>query len=454
MGCDAHIFNRALVNAINWAYGPYEPGDAHIVALAHSVANMLDGERPQYRAVMQKVLAQDESPEERKLPVKCPMPVLTRWWSVLRCLEWIEDNLGTLRKVSEYVHSFYLSDSVSRKRWREVGACLQSPVLIAQLTFLVMFAKHHYYTEMAWTEQAAPDADEAGYKSHLLPARLLQRLRTLAYFKSSRREVYKAVYSAAPILIHMRIDAEMEAFHDKYIETLKKHAEPWLKPPLVVGALGDPAHSKEVAIAVAEAARGVKTTDKSELTKNIVPDSVRCMQSTLTPQWLAALDQVAITGDVNCSGAAPVQKWVQQTILSCPHHNVRVEATFNLMDEVARRGGATLTPLQKESRVLGITNTVLRDREHPMSPKTKKPKQFHYTKDNVKRAVGATATMAQDYSPQRRGDVPILPKRVGKPPATHVDEQAQSAAPARRKQFDAVKEGTDLVVPRAGIYLQ
>ena len=89
-----------------------------------------------------------------------------------------------------------------------------------------------------------------------------------------------------------------------------------------------------------------------------------------------------------------------------------------------------------------------------MSHKTKKPKQFHDTKDNVKRAVGATATMAQDYSPQRRGDVSIVPKRVVKPPATHVEEQAQSAAPARRKQYDAVKEGTELVVPRAGVYLQ
>ena len=134
--------------------------------------------------------------------------------------------------MAECINSTYPSAQAGlRGRWRTIGAALHSEVLTAQWTFIGSFGSMHYMPEMKWSEETSADDHAAGYKAHLLPHRLLDRLASLEHIKSNRRDTFVTAYACTGVERHMRLDAEMCAFLDQYMETLAKHAEHWLRRP-------------------------------------------------------------------------------------------------------------------------------------------------------------------------------------------------------------------------------
>ena len=217
----------------------------------------------------------------------------------------------------------------------------------------------------------------------MLPHRLLERLSSLEHLKSNRRANFADMYKCTNIDCHMRIDAEVVAFLDKFTETLNKGAEMWLRPPLALMALGDAGPRRDVAVAVTEALNGRTHKQVTPLSKHITPQTMAPVQ--LPTDVVRTIGTLAATGQ-HCDDS-PLNDWLCQWVSSCPHQNLAVEGLFNIMDAVACVGGPRLGAVEKEIRVKALCNVVLPQRVQELSPKTGKAKQHHTTRANVRRAA-------------------------------------------------------------------
>ena len=101
--CDLHIMNRALQNALEWAYGPYQVGDVHVLAVAYSIAATLDADWQDYAAQLHK-MEDERAGGVTHVITKCPLPVTTRWWTVVLCITWILEHRDALITMAEAIH--------------------------------------------------------------------------------------------------------------------------------------------------------------------------------------------------------------------------------------------------------------------------------------------------------------------------------------------------------------
>ena len=335
-----------------------------------------------------------------------------------------------------------------RARWRTLGTALACPVLTAQWTFTATFGQLHYMPEMKWSEEASGDGQAPGFKAQGVPQRLVDRLNSLDYLKSNRRQTFESVYKCTTIDRHMRVDGEIVAFLDKYMETLSKHADMWLRPPLVLAALADVGRRREVAVTVTEALNDRVPAHPSALTNRITPAAMK--DSSLPSAVMNDVRTLAATGQL--PDDSPLQEWLAHWVSSCPHQNVAVEGLFNIMDGVAAVGGPRLGPVEKERRVKGLCNIVLSQRAHEHSPKTGKPKQHHTTRLNVRRAIDGAIKVASAYTLDVAERANGVSKRQLENPLLTQSKAAARSKPERRKKYNQAEEARLLVVPRAGTF--
>ena len=119
-GCDLHLQNRALQNAVEAAFGTYKVGDVHVISMAYRVADLLDSDWPQYRPLLQTEVEKEPGYSGAKI-TKCPLPVVTRWWNVLLAAIWIEQHLNALKNLADYVYKFFPSKQFDlRDKWRAI----------------------------------------------------------------------------------------------------------------------------------------------------------------------------------------------------------------------------------------------------------------------------------------------------------------------------------------------
>ena len=452
-GCDLHIQNRALQNAFAWAYGDYQLGDVHVLALAYQVAETLAAEWSDYLPLLQQY-ADEGMPDGARAPLftKCPLPVLTRWWTVILCMIWILDNTVALLKLAQYVHEYYPSALAVRGRWVDIATKLKHPILLAQLRFCARFGTVHYLPEMKWSEQGDANFPVPGYKAPLLPMRLVNRLRALAQLKDDRRNVFADVYTKTDIGHHMRLDAEVVAFLDKFMDTTKTHAEMWLQPPLVLVALADPGHGRDVALALSDAGSGRKPNASTPLTKMIKPDTVSNHELVTDQALFTAVKVFARSGDIAAEDVGVLRQWLRATAHCCPHSNLNVENLFNIMDCVSAVGGPNLSTVVKEERVKGLCNNVLQKRPLEVSPQTGKKRAYHYTTEHLSQVVRSVDTATATYTADVAEKAGAVPKRKPVDHAQGHKDDAKRAAPSRRKPFVPEQAVQEVVVPRAGRY--
>ena len=65
------------------------------------------------------------------------------------CLEHIPEII----KLAKHVYFKWKSDRrIIRQMWKDIDVWLHSPIIIAQMSFVVEFADYFYLPEMAWSE--------------------------------------------------------------------------------------------------------------------------------------------------------------------------------------------------------------------------------------------------------------------------------------------------------------
>ena len=241
----------------------------------------------------------------------------------------------------------------------------------------------------------------------------------------------------------------MSGFLTEYLETTVRLGKSWLEPPLVFCALGDPAHCRQIALAIMAADAGRR--NEGRVTGSITQESLqncplvgyslrKCVEA-------VAFDRTLI--DDEC---APLKKWLASNVWAMPHANAFSESTFNLMDRVAWVGGPAMSAGTTERRVMHLQNHVLSQRSHSPSNRPGKRKKWHPTRKHLRDGVKRLAQVATTYPIQLDQAVSALPTIDRVPPnlRAHAEKNAAKAAPERRKKYNVMEEAAALTVPLKG----
>ena len=446
-GCDLHLQNRALATAVEAAFGTYKVGDVHIISMAYRLADLLDSDWPSYKALMQAEITRLDANSDQV--THCPMPVVTRWWTVILAAIWIDKHLSVLLYLADWIYKYFPSkQSDLRQKWRELHIWLSNKYLQAQLQVLVTFGNVHYLAEMAWSEEINTDHGVAGFKAQYMPARLVARTASLQLLVRTYRNVFCDAIDTCPLALRNRLATEIRGFLDTYLETTKRLGSSWLEPPLVFVALGDTGHCRQIALGMMAAESG--GSNNEPLTAAITKNSVEhhCLMTTSLHQCVEAMAHGALLLDPQCAG---LLKWVQSNAWGAPHANAFSESAFNLMDRLAWTGGPAMGAATTERRVMHLQNHVLSQRSH--SPNAKgKTKKWHPTRAHLRQGLAALKQAAGLYPEclDKRAVAPPPIDRTAPDFLGHIQRNAAGAQPDRRKQYNAAQEAAALVVPLKG----
>ena len=112
-GCDMHLQSRALQTAVEAAFGTYNVGHVHVIAVAYVIAHALDADWALYKPLLNRQAGAVAAPDT----IKCDHPVVTRWFTVCKAAAWNLQNLEHLR---------FLANSYTTDFRRSSGRCATS----------------------------------------------------------------------------------------------------------------------------------------------------------------------------------------------------------------------------------------------------------------------------------------------------------------------------------------
>jgi len=144
--CDLHAINWSLRMATKGAFGQHVKGKPHVVQLAYCIAYLMDQDWLRFKYLLGTVGNSDDT-------TKMDIPLSVRWYTVVNAMRYCLENTGVIIKLARYVYYHWKAGrTVTRKMWRDVDIWLHSPLIIAQMCFVVEFADFFYLPEMAWSE--------------------------------------------------------------------------------------------------------------------------------------------------------------------------------------------------------------------------------------------------------------------------------------------------------------
>lgn len=448
--CDLHVLNRALQVAFEEAFGHSDPGDVHVLQLGYQVAQLLASNWHTYQPLMQREL--DKHCASANIPSfdvhQVQFPVLTRWWTVLLNFMWVLNMRKPLMQLAQYVYDYFPSAQSSlREKWRRLHVLLKVRVLRAQMGMVAQFGQLHHMSEMKWSQTGDPDICLPGFKAHLIASRLVQRKMQLGQLLADYKRYFGDVFDVAGAE-RPRLELECQQFLKEYVRILEKHGDRWLSPPLIFCALGDPSNGRQIAIAILDAGNARSLSAPSDLNRRISTPAVRHHVLWTNPQLHADVTSFALGNHFrDCQF---LLRWVQENSFALQHHNQDVEATFNLMDDLASVGGPVMAKTTLDTRMKTYCNEVLAERPHHVSDATGRRKQYHWTKEQCSVIVSATTAKAAKYSADVMQHAASLSIRDPPDYMGAVDAAAAHAAPSRRVHYDAKSEAKAVVVPKAG----
>ena len=176
VACSLHALNRALENAVTKTFGECSMDiyNYHHYLFSHYTAQDYLGES--FEHVWEEATSEKYSAKNNKLQ----KPVLTRWWSVVRCADQIVSDHENWIKVMNYIHDVY-GTSLARvhdgsksalakvaKSAVEVG---KSDKIMADLYFFVAFGVEYFKKHMKWLHDTNPLVKTFGHSSHEMAIR-------------------------------------------------------------------------------------------------------------------------------------------------------------------------------------------------------------------------------------------------------------------------------------------
>ena len=178
IACSLHGMNRALENAVVKSFGKcaMDIYNFHHYLFSHYTAQEYLGES--FAAVWEEATGKIYIDKNNKLQ----KPVLTRWWSVMRCADQVVETHEDWKKFMNYVHDIYGTTVVHvhqgarsalgkvAKSATEVG---KSDKIIADLYFFVAFGAEYFKKHMKWRHATNPLARTFGHSCNDMPIRCL-----------------------------------------------------------------------------------------------------------------------------------------------------------------------------------------------------------------------------------------------------------------------------------------
>lgn len=346
--------------------------------------------------------------------------------------------------MARFVYDFFpSSQSALRYRWKDIHIMLEHSLLRAQLRFVADFCHLFYMPEMKWSQQADPAIGVCGFKAHLLPGRLVDRMNRLQQLLQDFDTHFAAAVKVASPTHATRFKAEGLAFLQKFYDTVEKHAENWLTPPLVLVALGDPAHERYVALAVVDAAQSRQQTSPTAVTRRITTPKVKEHVLATDKTLFEQLQAFSLGRDLE---ALPeLLQWCRVHAYSLRHHNQQVESFFNIMDDLGDLGGPAMKHGTLDARMKALANTVLADRPDNKRDATGRKAQFHWTKNILTGIAERVVEQGALYTPevlQKAAAAPGL--RANLDHASRLADDAAHAQPARRAQYSEDAQANSL----------
>ena len=128
---------------------------------------------------------------------------------------------------------------------------------------------------------------------------------------------------------------------------------------------------------------------------------------------------------------------------------MQCESLFSLMSRVQAIGGPAMGPATTEKRVLHAKNETLASRSNSPSPRTGKPKKWHWTKQHITDGVQKLEAKVSAYPADISAWMSQPRHSMGDVVAAS-DSVASKAKPELREQYDVAFVANALVVPCLG----
>lgn len=240
VGCDMHVLNILLINALAAAFGKGEAlsEDIHVLQTVFKIAYLLGANWEWWQEAMRKFHEEIDADKESSMRVpstRIQRPIETRWWTVLLAMQQVLEQRHFLMLFCESQANTGKHNTNIKKTWELAATGLASEVVHAQMAFLVEYGAVFHFGEMSWSQQ--------GHRAAEMPERVLQRGMRLHAIMNNPVNFFpktEKVIETLNLEDQQRLRRDIDRFLRATLQSHTKHSNRWLQMPLVLGTLATP----------------------------------------------------------------------------------------------------------------------------------------------------------------------------------------------------------------------
>lgn len=185
VGCDLHVLNLMLADAIAKAFGEPKMGIPSAVQAVYVLYALQEADWTMFKAHAAHVLGEDKAKD--LFSSKMVEPLATRWWTLAVGLDYALDRLDAIIQLAIYMADGVQASSKYLPMWQELAVWLSSPAILAQAHFLRGYCTSFWGPEMVWSQAPMFDGWPAGFRAPQMPSRIAGRRLALAALDSNWR---------------------------------------------------------------------------------------------------------------------------------------------------------------------------------------------------------------------------------------------------------------------------